>query len=304
MDMMKIYDLIIVGAGPAGITAGIYAKNFGLDCLIVGEEGGSVLSGAYKVDNYPGVFSLTGKDLLKKFREHQKHLKIPVKNERVEILSRTKSGFRVATDVREYEAKALIIAFGTQVNKPSIQNAEKLENKGVYYQTCSSASLFTNKTVAIIGGANSAVMRTIMCAGKAKKIYLIYRKNKLRADKIWTDKIKKFKNIEIIFNSIVLEVGGKSKLEKIILNNGKELKIDTLFVEAGSVPNIELIKDLKINTNGSGYIETEKNQSTSAEGVFAAGDITTGSNNFRQIVTACSEGAIAALGALNYLNKK
>jgi thioredoxin reductase (NADPH) len=126
----------------------------------------------------------------------------------------------------------------------------------------------------------------------------------LRADKIWVDKIKQFKNIEVIYNANIVEVKGNKKLEEIILDNGKELKANSLFVEAGSVPNTELIKDLRVKTNEFGYIEVEKNQATNIDGIFAAGDITTGSNGFRQVITACAEGAIAALGAFNHLKKK
>jgi len=301
---MKLYDLIIVGAGPAGVAAGIYAKNFGLDCLIIGEEAGGLLNGSYRVDNYPGIFNVTGEELVKKFKAHQEYLGISLKQGSAEKISKIEDNFKVIADSGEYEARAIILAFGTQVNKLEIKNADKLENKGVYYQTCNDASLFKDKIVAIIGGANSAAMRVVMCAEKARKIYLIYRKNKLRADKIWVDKIEKFKNIEVIYNANVIEIKGDNKLEKIVLDSNEELEIDSLFIEAGGAPNIELIKNLKIRTNEFGYIEVDKNQATNIAGIFAAGDITTGSNNFRQIITACSEGAIAALGVLNYLNKK
>lgn len=304
MDNMKIHDLIIIGAGPAGITAGIYAKNFGIDCLIIGEEIGGLLNGSYKIDNYPGIFNVTGKELLGKFKAHQEYLGISSKNERVGKITKNKDNFEIISENEKYEAKSIILAFGTQTKKLEIKNIDKFENKGVYYQSNNNAFLFKDNIVAIIGGANSAVMRTVMCAEKAKKIYLIYRKDKLRADKIWVDKIKQFKNIEVIYNANIVEVKGNKKLEEIILDNGKELKADNLFIEAGSVPNTELIKDLRVKTNEFGYIKVEKNQATNVDGVFAAGDITTGSNGFRQIITACAEGAIAALGAFNHLKKK
>jgi len=302
--MEKIHDLIIIGAGPAGITAGIYAKNFGLDCLIIGEETGGLLNGCYKIDNYPGIFDVTGEDLAKKFEAHQKYLKITQKKESVGKIEKNKGVFKITTANGEYSAKALILAFGTQIKKLEIKNSERFENNGVYYQSGHNASLFKDKTIAILGGANSAVMKAVKFSEHTKKTYLIYRKDKLRADKNWVDKLMKFKNVEIIYNANIKEISDHKELESIILDNGQELKIDSLFIEAGAVPNTILIHELKIKTNELGYIEVDKCQGTNVEGVFAAGDATTGSNGFRQIITACSEGAIAALGALNYLHKK
>jgi len=302
--MEKTHDLIIIGAGPAGITAGIYAKNFGLDCLIIGEEAGGLLNGSYKVDNYPGIFDVTGEELVKKFRAHQEYLEVPLKNESVEKINKTGDSFDVITEEGEYSAKTIVLALGTKVKKLEIKNIDKFENRGVYYQSGHNASLFKGKTIVIIGGANSAVMKAVKFSEEAEKVYLIYRKDKLRADKIWTDKLGKTKNIEVIYNANVKEVSDHKELESIILDNDKEIKIDSLFIETGTAPNTVLIQDLGIKTNEQGYIEVEKCQSTNIDGVFAAGDITTGSNGFRQIITACSEGAIAALGALNYLHKK
>jgi len=302
--MEKIHDLVIIGAGPAGITAGIYAKNFGLDCLIIGEEPGGLLNGCYKIDNYPGIFDTLGTDLAKKFEAHQKYLKISLKKESVGKIEKEKDVFKIVAVSGEYLAKALVLAFGTQVKKLEIKNSEKFENNGVYYQSGHNASLFKDKVIAIVGGANSAVTKAVKFSPEAKKVYLIYRKEKLRADKIWTDKLAKLKNVEVIFNANVNEISDHKELESIILDNGKELKIDSLFIEAGAVPNTVLIGELGVKTNEHGYIEVDNCQGTNIEGVFAAGDATTGSNGFRQIVTACSEGAIAALGALNYLHKK
>jgi thioredoxin reductase (NADPH) len=302
--MEKIHDLIIIGAGPAGITAGIYAKNFGLDCLIFGEEEGGLLNGSYKVDNYPGIFDVTGEELAKKFRAHQEYLEIPFKKESVGEIKKDEETFRVITTDREYSAKSLILAFGTQVKKLEIKNSGKFENRGVYYQSGHNASLFKDKTIAIVGGANSAVMKAVKFSEQAKKVYLIYRKDKLRADKIWVDKLAKLKNVKVIYNANVVEIGDHKELESIILDNGEELKIDSLFIEAGAVPNTVLIHESGVKTNNLGYIEVDKCQGTNVGGIFAAGDATTGSNGFRQIITACSEGAVAALGALNYLHKK
>ena len=329
---MKTYDLIIIGAGPAGISAGIYAKNFGLDCLIIGENTGGLINAAYKVENYPGIFNITGKELTKRFLGHLKYLKIPLKKERVadikSVPSRSRENdsiFKLTTSKNEYQAKSIILTLGTERKKLDIKNIDKFENKGVYYRTGDNAflpriikgntqnrghsksmvrGLFKNKIVAVVGGANAAVMSAVMLVEIARKVYLIYRGSNLRADTIWINKIKNFKNIEVIYNANVVEVSGKKRLEKIILDNGRELKVDCLFIEAGCVPNTVLIKDLDIETDEKGYIKVDKSQATNVEGVFAAGDITTNSNEFRQIITAAAEGAVAALGVFNFLNKK
>jgi thioredoxin reductase (NADPH) len=291
---MKTYDLIIIGAGPAGITAGIYGKNFGLDCLIIGEKIGGLINAAYKVENYPGIFNIYGKELSKRFLAHQKYLKISFKRERVLHLAKKGAGFIISTNKNKYQAKTIILAFGTEVRKLDIKNIDKWEGRGE----------IKNKIVAVIGGANAAVMKAVSAAKEAKKVYLIYRRDKLRADALWVNRVKKLKNVEVIYRANVVDLKGKNKLERIILDTGKELKVNTLIIEAGSVPNTFLIHDLGVKTNNQGYIKTDKSQATNIKGIFAAGDITTGSNEFRQIITACSEAAIAVLSVFNFLNKK
>jgi len=319
---MKIYDLVIIGAGPAGITAGIYAKNFGLDFLMIGEESGGLINTAYKVENYPGIFNISGKDLTKEFEKHRNYLKIPLIKDRVELIQshqlQSEKIFQIFSKKKEYKTKSIILAFGTEAKKIDIKDVEKLEGKGVSYCINDNTFLYKNKTVAIVGGANAAVMNAIALAEKAKKVYLIYRKDNLRSDAIWVEKIKKIKNIEIIYKANVIKVKGNlpagppagrtgrhgNKLEKIVLDNKKELEVSGILIEAGCIPNTSLIHGLGVKIDDKGYIQVNKDQSTNVSGIFAAGDITTGSNEFRQIVTACSEAAIAVLGIFNFLKNK
>ena len=293
---MKIYDLIIIGAGPAGMTAAIYAKNFGLDYLIIGQEEGGLVNRAYKIENYPGIFSVSGKELVDRFKAHQKYLKAFFKKERVEKIRQGKV-FKIRSNKGEYQAKAIILALGTESKKLDIKNVEKFEGRDV-----------KNKIVAVIGGANAAAMSAVALSKVARKVYLIYRRSKLRANAIWISRIEKSKKIEVIYRTNVVCVEGKKKLEKIILDkkykNKNELLVDELFIETGTLPSTFLIKDLGVEIDKNGYIKVGNKQVTNVSGVFAAGDITTGSSGFRQIITACAEGAIAALGALNYLKKK
>jgi len=301
---MKIYDLIIVGAGPAGISAGIYAKNFGINCLVIGEISGGLINTAYKIENYPGIFKVNGKELGEKFIEHLKYLKVDFNQTRVNQIIKSDNGFKVIVGEEEYQTKSIILALGTETKKLEIKNIEKFKNKGVSYCSQNCVSLFNNKEIVIVGGANAAVMGAVMLAKEAGKVYLIYRKDKLRADDLWVKRIEKLKNVEIIYNANVIEANGKDWLEEVILDNGKKLQANGLIIEAGSVPNIVLLKDLGVEVNDLGYIKTDEAQKTNISGIFAAGDITTNSNNFRQAVTAVSEGAIAALEAFKFLNKK
>jgi len=304
----KIYDLIIVGTGPAGLTAGIYAKNFGLESIILGEKFGGLINTAYKIENYPGIFGVPGKELVERFKNHQKYLKLLVKKERIKGITVNKIKkekiFFVYTSRNIYRGRSIILAIGTEPRVLKIKNIEKFEDKGVYYYIDKSTFTFKNKIIAVIGGANSAAMTACMLSEKAKKVYIIYRRERLRADAIWVNKIKKLKNIEVVYKANVIELRGEKKINEAILDNGRKIKIDNLVIEAGTVPNSFLIKQLRVKTDKNGYIIVKKDQSTNIKGIFAAGDITNGSNGFRQIVTACAEGAIAALGVFNYLSRK
>ena len=203
---MKTYDLIIIGSGPAGITAGIYAKNFGLDCLILGENIGGLINAASKIENYPGIFNISGKDLAKEFEKHRKYLKINLKKQKVENIKKLKNCFKVFTNKNEYLSKSLILAFGTEIRKLNIKNLNKFEGKGVDYKL---GGDYKNKIVAVVGGANAAVMSAVTLSKQAKKVYLIYRKEKLRADNIWVQRVKKIKNVEIIYKSNIIDLIGK-----------------------------------------------------------------------------------------------
>lgn len=301
---MEKYDLIVVGTGPAGVSAGIYAKNFGINFLIIGENSGGTINTAYKVENYPGIFSITGKELGEKFEEHLKHLKVQMIKERVDKILKENDVFKIISENGEYFARTIILALGTETKKIDIKNIDKFEQKGVSYCSKNCVSLFNGKNIAIVGGANAAVMGAVMLAKEVKKVYLIYRKDKLRADDLWVKRVEKLKNVEIIYNANVIETNGKDWLEEVILDNGQKLNVEGLIIEAGSVPNTVLLEELGVEINEFGFIKVDEAQKTNVSGIFAAGDITTGSNNFRQVVTAVSEGAIAALEVFKFLNNK
>lgn len=282
-------DLIIIGAGPAGLTVALYAERYGLNTLILSEDIGGTANTAPLIENWPSISSITGLELMKKFKEH---IQPKINLEKVISITKNKN-FIIQTNKAQYESKTIIIATGTQRKKILAKNSEKFEGKGISYCTTCDAPLFKNKTVAILGGANSALESAVLLQKYAKKVYIIYRKSELRADK---ELINKLKNTEVIYNRNVIEFKGDKFLSSIILDNKREIKLDGVFIEFGGMPLIELIKDL--NSDENGFIVVNSKKETNISGLFAAGDVT--NTPLKQIVTACADGAIAALSAYNY----
>jgi thioredoxin reductase (NADPH) len=288
---MKKYDLIIVGAGPAGLTAAVYASRYKLNVLVIGKLFGGLAGEAYEVCNFPSYGKILGFQLMEKMINQVKELGVEIKGEEVSEIN-NKGFFEVITNKEKYFSKKIILAMGSERRKLQLENERKFMGKGLSYcATCDSA-FYANKIVGIIGGGNTALTSALLLAKHSKKVYIIYRKNEFfKAEPAWIEQIKKEKKIEVLFDSILTKLIGKDFLEEIEINGKKKLKVDGIFVEIGSVPNIEIAKQLKLNLDND-YIIVDKEQRTNVSGIFAAGDIT--NNSFKQIVTACAEGAIAA----------
>jgi thioredoxin reductase (NADPH) len=295
-----MYDLIIIGAGPAGMAAAIYAARCKLNTLVISKAVGGYAAEAHKVDNYPGFTSISGFDLMEKFREHVKKLGIEIKEEEVAGLKK-ETEFLVETDSSTHKAKAIILALGTEKRKLDIEGEEKFLGKGISYCAVCDSAFFKNKVTAVVGGSDAAANAALMLAECASKVYLIYRKENIRAKPALVESIEKNPKIEIIIKANIKELKGENFLEAVELDTGKELKIEGLFIEIGAVPSIALAKELGVKTDKEGYIIIDSGQKTNVEGVYAAGDITTGSNNVKQIITAASEGTIAALSVFNHI---
>lgn len=292
-----MHDLIIVGAGPGGLTAALYAERYGLNTLVLSETIGGTANYAPLIENWPGINSISGFDLMKKFAEQ---VKSPIKTEKVISVSKDKNNknFAVKTEKETYESKCVIIATGTKRIKLIAENSDKFEGKGISYCVTCDAPLFKNKTVAVLGGGNSALEAAIMLSKYAKKIYLIFRKDKLTANVDLTEQAKK-KGIEMIPNSNVTSVKGGKFLSSIVLNNEKEINIEGLFVEFGGVPAVDVISSMKVSLDKDNSIVVNSKKETNIKGLFAIGDVT--DTPLKQIVTACSDGAIAALSAYGYV---
>jgi thioredoxin reductase (NADPH) len=288
-----MYDLIIIGAGPAGLTAAIYGARYNLNVLVIGETLGGLMMEAHSICNYPGFLDITGMDLTNNLKEQVDNLKVELKNETVAKIEKSENGFTVTTKEGNYEAKKILLALGTKKRKLNIPQEEKLLGRGISYCYTCDGFFFKEKIIGVVGGADSAATAALYLADIGKKVYIIYRKEKLRAEPAWVKKIEENPKIEVVYNANVVEAKGEERLGSVVLDNGKELKIDGLFVEIGSVPSNVLAMQLGVKKNDKDSIIVDEKQETNVKGVYAAGDITTGSNGFRQIITAASEGAIA-----------
>ena len=307
--MQEIYDLIIIGAGPAGLSASIYASRYKLNHLLLGATIGGQVSEIRQLENWPGDISVSGFDLLSRFVDHAKSLGVAPRNEAVVLVRKNgENFFEVEAGKNVYQTKSIIMAMGTEYRKMNIPGEKELIGKGVSYCATCDAMFFRDKVVSVIGGGNSAVTAALGLADFASKVYLIYRGDRFPAEPIWLEKLANNPKIEAIKNTNIIEIKGEQKVEKVILdkayNDKTYLETDGVFVEIGSDPGVELARQLGVEIDEQGYIKVNADMSTNISGIFAAGDITTGSNKFRQIITASAEGAVAANGAYRLLKLK
>lgn len=291
-----MYDLIIIGGGPAAMSAGIYASRFRLKTLILASMIGGAITGAHDVQNYPGFKTISGMKLMKQMEEQVRFQGVEIKPEDAMKITPKGNGFKVN---EQYECKAIILAVGTTRRKLEIPGEEEYMGKGVSFCATCDAAFFRDKVVAIIGGSNSAAMAAQLLADHSKKVYIIYRKEHMRAEPARVEDLENNPKIEFIYNTNVLEIKGNKFLEKVILDKkykgSNELALDGIFIEIGSVPSTILAETIGIELDDYyNLIKTDAGQRTNIKGIYAAGDITTNSDRFMQVVTAVSEGAIAA----------
>lgn len=286
-----MYDVIIIGGGPAGITASIYSQRYKLKTLIITKNKGGMILDSHIIENYPGFKQISGIELSNKFKEHLKYLEVEIRDQ--DIINIEKNNHFTLTDKNnnKHQAKNIILALGTEKRKLNVPGEDKFLGKGVSYCYTCDSPFFKDKTVAVIGGSDSAAKASLLLADYAKKVYIIYRKENLRCEPHYLDKIKE-KNIEILNNTEVLEIRGDEFVKAVQLSNGEELKLDGLFIEIGTIPLTNLAKKLNIELDENNYIKVNQNQETNIQGIYAAGDIT--NQKLKQIITAAAQGAIAA----------
>ena len=306
--MEKIYDLIIIGSGPAGLAAGIYASRADLNFIVIEKNpvsGGQIIH-TYEVDTYPGVPGISGFELADRFRKH-------CDNQGVDFVTGDVQAFNVKDTIKtitldngdSYKAKTIIISTGAVYKKLGVKGEEELSGMGVSYCATCDGAFFRNKDVAVVGGGDVAVEDAIFLARLCRKVYVIHRRDELRAAKSYQQKLKSLENVEFLWDSEVEEIHGQETVEAATISNvktkeKKELKIEGIFIAIGNMPSSDVYKEL-VETDQNGYIIAGEDCETNIEGVFAAGDIR--AKDLRQIITAAADGANAITAVEKYLNK-
>lgn len=301
-----MYDLIIVGAGPAGLAAAIYAARAELKFIVLEKEimsGGQIIN-TYEVDNYPGLYHMGGFDLAMKFREHADALGASFVTGEVEKIEEISGGKKIiCKDGTEYETKTVILSGGAKHRKLEVPGEEALAGSGVSYCATCDGAFFRGKEVAVVGGGDVAVEDALFLARLCKKVYVIHRRDSFRAAKTLISRLVSTENVEIIYDSVVKEIQGKFKVESLVLTNKKTAEertvaLDGVFIAVGMLPETKTYEGL-VELDGAGYIKADETGITSCPGVFAAGDIRT--KELRQVVTAASDGANAVQSVERYL---
>ena len=294
-----MYDIIIVGAGPAGLTAAIYARRANKKVLVLEANtyGGQIIT-TNIIENYPANPKISGYDFATQLYNQTKDLGAEIKFEKVINITE----HEVITQKETYKTKTIILATGRDNRKLNLENEEKLTGKGISYCATCDGALYKNKIVAVIGGGNTALEDAIYLSDIAETVYLIHRKETYRADEILVNQMKEKQNIKQILNTTITKINGEKKLESVEITNEQTttLKIDGLFIAVGQVPETENFKKI-ININEQGYVVAKEDCKTNIENIFVAGDNRT--KTLRQLVTATSDGAIAATEAIKYINK-
>ncbi|MBR1476975.1 MAG: thioredoxin-disulfide reductase [Lachnospiraceae bacterium] len=302
-----MYDLIIIGSGPAGLSAAVYAKRSGLELLVVegnAMSGGQVLN-TYEVDNYLGLPGIDGFEMGQTFRKHADKLGVTFKNAQVTSIENKGNVKVVHTRKEDIEAKALIIATGAEHSKLNILGEDKLTGKGVSYCATCDGAFFRGKTAAVVGGGDVALEDAIYLTRMCEKVYLIHRRDELRGAYVLQEELKSLPNAEILYSHTVESINGDAAVSSITIKDvktgeTKDLPTSALFVAVGIHPTNDLVKDI-LDCDDSGYVLADESGKTNVPGIFVAGDIR--KKPLRQIVTAVADGANAVTSALEYLKK-
>lgn len=300
-----MYDIIIIGAGPAGLTAALYGKQARKNILVLEKQtyGGQILK-ANKVKNYPGINEISGFEFSTNLYNQVKELNPDIKFEEVIEIKNYDNFKEVITQKNSYKTKSIIIAAGAENRKLGLNNEDKFIGKGISYCATCDGMFFKGKVVAITGGGNSAIDDALYLSNICKKVFIIYRQNEFKIDSINLETLRQKDNVEFILNTKITDINGIDKLESVTVENNNtnkklDISVDGLFIAIGHIPVSSMCKNL-VNTDNKGYIISNEDCTTNIDGIFVAGDIRV--KKVRQLTTACSDGTIAVLNACKYLN--
>lgn len=298
-----MYDVVIIGGGTAGLAAALYSARFMMKTLVLAKDFGGTGNIAHRVDNWIGEPGITGPELMQKFVDHVKSYEVPMVEADVLAVKKKGKNFVVVTKKKTFETKTIIFANGMSHRKLGVPGEKEFAGKGVHYCYSCDGPLFGGKTVAVVGGSDSAALGTIFLEKYAKKIYVIYRGDKLRAEPVSAAKVYKMKKVTVMHNTNVKEIYGDAMVLGLKTDTGKDVKLDGVFVEIGYIPLSDLAKSLGVNLNDYKFIKVTKNQETNVHGIFAAGDISD-ATTLKQFITSASEGSIAAQSAYFHVRRK
>lgn len=302
-----IYDTIIIGAGPGGMTAGIYAARREMSALILGQEVGGQVMWASEIENYPGFKSIDNYELVSRIKEQVTSLGTEIKNEEVKRIKKEEDdNFTIYTSRNTFQAKTVITALGLAPRRLAIPGEEEFAGKGISYCANCDGPVYKGKDVAVIGGGNSALDAAEYLSKVANRVYLVHRREEFKAFEALTKEVKERENIELVLNSEAKEIQGNDSVEKIQVHNNKEDKtsefaVQGVFIEIGRIARTDLVEELTERDEKS-QIKINDKCETSTPGLYAIGDVTT--IPFKQITVACGHGTIAALAAYQYLQEK
>lgn len=301
INFEKIYDLIVLGGGPAAIGCAIYAARFAMDVLIIGKTFGGLIATTHIVENYPAITSVSGQGLMDMFKDHMDSLKIPYISDEIQSIEKTDNYFILHSFFQKFKAKTVCIATGSERKKLGIPGEDEFAGRGVSYCATCDGPFYKDKVVCVIGGSDSAAKEALFLSQNVKKVYIIYRGEEIRAEPINKKRVNENEKIEIIYKTNIVEIKGNGVVKSVVFDSGKEFETDGVFIEIGSKPNSDLAKRADVKLNQKGEIMINRKSETNVPGILAAGDVA--DSPFKQAITGVAEGVIAAYSAFDYVKE-
>ncbi len=295
----EVYDFIVIGGGCAGPSGAMYAARLNLKTLMIAEMPGGLITTTHIVENWPGIVSISGPDLGMSLWNHAKEVGCEIRNARVNKVTKAEGGYIVETRKEKFFGKTVLFATGTKHKEIGVPGEEEFKNRGVSYCALCDGAFFKDKIACVVGGGDSAAKEALFLTQHAKKVYVIVRKDFMRAEPRNMDLLNQTENVEVLYETEIEEILGSDKVEKLRFKSGKELEMDAVFVAIGHIPLTDLAKDLGVKLTDHGEIIINRHSETNLPGVYAAGDCC--DTEFKQAITGSAEGVTASYYAFEYL---